>query len=272
MIVWIGFSLSLLAMWLLVFAVVLSGVQEARAQKLAYDNLRRNLAAATVPLGGVIAPGSPVAILDAPTAGITQQVVVEGTSGQVLQDGPGHRRDSVLPGQAGVSVLYGRSLTFGGPFAGVGALRPGDTLTATTGQGVFSYVVDGVRRPGDPVPAAVASGGSRLVLVTSEGQGWRRWAPDTLVFVDATLHGQAQPNPSGRPSTVAEAERSMGRDSTSLLLLMLWLQLFVMSTAVLVWTWYRWGRWQTWLVGLPVVLAILWGVAENALAMLPNLS
>jgi sortase A len=49
------------------------------------------------------------------------------------------------------------------------------------------------------------------------------------------------------------------------------MQLFLVANAVLVWTWYRWGRWQSWLVGLPIVIAILWGLAENAMALLPNL-
>jgi sortase A len=38
-----------------------------------------------------------------------------------------------------------------------------------------------------------------------------------------------------------------------------------------VWAWLRWGRWQTWLVGLPLCLAVLWGISENALLLLPNL-
>ena len=272
MVVWIGLSFGLLAVWMLLFVAVLGGVQQARSQRLLYDNLRESLSAATAPLGGVVKPGTAVAILDSAAGGLSNVVVVEGTTGQVLQDGPGHRRDTVLPGQAGVSVVYGRSVTFGGPFAQAPTLRAGDTIKATTGQGEFTYVVDRVRRPGDDVPPPLAAGAARLVLVTSEGDGWRgRWAPDRTVFIDATLTGAAQPNPGGRLGSVTAAEQPMGRDSVSLLPLMLWLQVFVLASAVLVWTWYRWGRWQSWLVGLPVLLAVLWGLAENALALLPNL-
>ena len=181
----------------------------------------------------------------------------------------------MLPGQAGTSVIYGRSVTFGAPFAHVPDLARGATLKVTTGQGEFTYVVDQVRRPGDPVPAALQPGKGRLVLVTSEGEGWRGWrgklAPATTVFVDATLTGEAQPTAAGRPATVPDAERPMGHDTAPLLALMLWLQLFVVASVALVWAWYRWGRWQTWLVGMPLLLAVLWGLGENALAFLPNL-
>ncbi len=271
MVVWAALAVGFLAAWLVLFAVVLSGVQEARSQKLAYDHLREQLAAATAPLGGAIAPGTPVAVLDAPSIGLST-VVVEGTSALAMQDGPGHRRDTVLPGQAGVSVVYGRSVMFGAPFARASQLAPGATITVTTGQGEFRYVVDGVRRPGDPVPAPPGAGTGRLVLVTSAGEGWRgTLAPTTTVFVDATLTGATQATPAGRPVTVPEGERPMGRDTASLLALMLWLQLVVVASIALVWTWYRWGRWQTWLVGLPILLAVLWGAAENAVALLPNL-
>jgi len=272
MTVWIAISVGLLALWMLLFSTVLSGVQQSRSQRLLYDNLRESLAAATAPLGGVVKPGTAVAILDAPSGGLSSVVVVEGTTGQVMQDGPGHRRDTVMPGQAGVSVVYGRSVTFGGPFAAAPQLRVGDTIRATTGQGEFTYIVDRVRRPGDDVPPPLAAGGARLVLVTSEGDGWRgKWSPDRVVYVDATLRGEAQPNPGGRLNSVTAAENAMGRDSVSLLPLMLWTQVFLLASAVLVWTWYRWGRWQSWLVGLPVLLAVLWGLGENALALLPNL-
>jgi sortase A len=271
LVVWATLAIGFLAAWLVLFALVLSGVQEARSQKLAYDQLREKLAVATAPLGGVIAPGTPVATLDAPSIGLST-VVVEGTSALAMQDGPGHRRDTVLPGQAGVSVIYGRSVMFGAPFAKAPHLVPGAIIKVTTGQGELTYLVDRVRRPGDDAPAVLAAGKGRLVLVTSEGRGWQAaLAPTTTVFVDATLQGEAQPTPAGRAGVVADSERPMGHDTGSLLALMLWLQLFLVASVALVWAWYRWGRWQTWVVGTPVLIAVLWGVAENAVALLPNL-
>lgn len=271
-VVWILMSVGLLAAWMLLFAFVFSAVQESRSQKLAHDKLREQLADATAPLGGFIKPGRPVALIDAPEVGLDEVIVVEGTEGLAMQEGPGHLPTSVLPGQAGVSVIYGRSVTFGAPFASLPSLVAGQQLRVVTGQGEFVYVVDGVRRPGDPLLPVPAATTGRLVLVTSQGQGWRAgWAPSEPVFVDATLVGQAQPTLPGRPTSVPPAQKPMGRDQVSLLPLLLWTQLFLVASATLVWTWYRWGRWQTWLVGLPVLLAVLWGLGENALALLPNL-
>ncbi|NHA00350.1 hypothetical protein G5V59_10155 [Nocardioides sp. W3-2-3] len=45
-----------------------------------------------------------------------EQVVVEGTAPGDLFAGPGHLRSTVLPGQAGTSLVYGRAATYGGPF------------------------------------------------------------------------------------------------------------------------------------------------------------
>jgi sortase A len=272
MVLWMGLTFSLLSVWMLLYSLVFSGVQESRSQALHYDKIRQTLADATAPLGGIIPAGKPVAVLTVSGAGLVDAVVLEGTNGLVMEEGPGHRRDSVLPGQAGVSVIYGRSVTFGAPFAEVPTLRKGQEILATTGQGTFRYLVDGVRRAGDPLPAALPSGGARLVLVTSEGQGWRAgWAPDTTVYVDATMVGETQPTPSGRLGAVPAAEKPMGRDTSTLVSLLLWLQLFLVASIALVWTWYRWGRWQTWVVGIPVLIAVLWGMSESALALLPNL-
>ena len=54
-------------------------------------------------------------MLDIPAIGIANMVVVEGTSPENLTLGPGHLRDTPLPGQAGISVVFGRRATFGAP-------------------------------------------------------------------------------------------------------------------------------------------------------------
>ena len=58
--------------------------------------------------------GEPVALLSIPRLGISQ-VVVEGTASGDTLAGPGHLRDTVLPGQVGTSVVYGRAATYGAP-------------------------------------------------------------------------------------------------------------------------------------------------------------
>jgi sortase A len=263
---------SLVAGSVLIYAVGISSLQESRSQHLLYAQLREQLAEATAPLGGTIESGSPVLVLDVPRAGLRDVVVVEGTTSGDLQLGPGHRRDTPLPGQPGVSILMGRSVTFGRPFEGLPGLRPGDVVTATTAQGVFSYRVDDVRRAGDPLPPALAAGASRLLLVSSEGSGWRSgWAPSQLVFVDASLQGQAQPAPPGRAAATTAAEQVKAGDLGSLMPLVLWLQALLLVSVALVWARARWGSWQTWLVGLPLVLAVVWASIQSAVQLLPNL-
>ena len=127
----VGLTLTLLAVLILGFVgylYFLSGVQEARAQTTLYATMRGELGLAVAPTGPVIpghpaspaslaaAPGDPVALLSVPAIGITNMVIVEGTCPENLTAGPGHLRDTPLPGQAGVSVVFGRRATFGAPF------------------------------------------------------------------------------------------------------------------------------------------------------------
>jgi sortase A len=270
---WALLSLSLLAVWVLLFAFVLSGLQESRSQATYYATLREGLAGEAAPIGGPIELGSPVFLMTAPKGGLDKTVVVEGTSSSNLTAGPGHLATTVLPGQPGVSVVFGRSVTFGAPFKDITAMQPGDQITVTTGQGTFTYTVDRVRRPGDPLPPPLTQGGSRLTLVTAQGAGWRSgWAPSGTVFVDATLHGgQTQPIPPGRPSAVPQSQEPMQGDTSSLVVLVLWLQLIIVVGAFAGWGRTHWGTWQTWLIAAPVMLAALWGATQSAFVLLPNL-
>ena len=152
-------------------------------------------------------------------------------------------------------------------------MKAGDTLTVTTGQGVFTYRVERVRTPGSPLPPLLAPTGSRLTLITSASRGWRSgWAPDHAVYVDAGLiQGQAPPAPAGLPSAVSKASLPMQGDTGTLVALVFWLQALLLVSAAAAWSWARWGRWQTWLAGLPVMLAVLWAATGAAELLLPNL-
>jgi sortase A len=216
-------------------------------------------------------PGTPVTLLEAPRIGM-RYVVVEGTSPGDLRNGPGHRRNTPLPGQGGVSVIYGRALTYGAPFRRITDLRPGDIIRATTGQGVFEYRVDDIRHDGDPVPDPLKTGSGRLTLATAEGTSWRvGWAPDVAVYVDATLQGTPQPAPAGRPSAVPAAELTMGHDDGALVPVVLWLQVLLLAVGGATWARVRWGFAQTWLVGLPMLLFGLWEATDSIAQLLPNL-
>lgn len=257
--------------WFLLQVLVLSGLEESRAQNVLYSQLREELAAQTAPTGGAIEPGSPVAVLDVPTLGL-QQVVVEGTASGDLQAGPGHRRDTVLPGQAGVSIVYGRAATYGGPFRSVMTLRPGDGIRVTTGQGEFVYRVDAIRRAGDPAPGALASGGGRLTLVTVEGSGvLAAVAPSSTVYVDATLQGDAVTGPAGRPGAVPDAEKALGRDTSVLPELALALQGLLLAVGAASVLRTRLPGRVTWVLTVPVLVALAWAVVDAGVQLLPNL-
>ena len=85
-------------------------------------------------VGLTVSASIPVAVLAIPKLGLTE-VVFEGTEASVLKDGPGHMRSTPLPGQAGVSVIMGRSTMYGGPFGRIGTLAPDDTLIVTDASG-----------------------------------------------------------------------------------------------------------------------------------------
>lgn len=265
--------LTALALWFLMYAFVLTGLEEHGNQARLYDRFRVELAGETAPLGGPIKPGAPVALISARALGGHRLVVVEGTTSGLLRSGPGHLMNTPLPGQSGTSVVLGRSVTFGGPFRFISGLKRGDQLTATTGQGVFTYRVTDIRYPGDRGPMPLAAHESRLTLVSSVSSGWRSgWAPSRAVFVDAMLvRGTAQPSPAGRPSSVSAASRPMGDDQGGLLPLIVWLDGLVVAAAAAVWSWLRWGHRQTWMVGVPVFVALLWGTSGALTEFLPNL-
>ena len=263
--------LTMLAVGLLGFAgylLVLSPIEQSNDQDRLYAQLREELAAATAPTGGLIDAGSPVALLTIPGLSFNQ-VVVEGTSPGDLRVGPGHRRDTPLPGQAGVSLLYGRSATFGAPFAQIDRLRPGDRVSVTTGQGDFTYRVLDVRHDGDPVPPQLAKGAGRLTMETSSGADPLQHG-DT-VFVDADLIDKAAPTPSGRPVVIPPEESAMASDPNAAVPLVLWLQALALLLAAVVWARWRWGARESALVGIPLVLAVVWNVYGAVADLLPNL-
>lgn len=265
---------ALLAGWILLYITALSGLQEAHSQHQLYDDLRQTLAEGTAPIGGQIGVGKPVALLDIPAAGVHRLVVVEGTTSGMLRSGPGHLRDTPLPGQSGVSVIMGRSAMFGAPFAKIPQLQSGDHITVTTGQGVYKYLVSGVRQNGDPAPAAVSATAGRLTLITATGSGWRAgWAPNSAIYVDALLSGKTSAAPAGRPAAVSKAEQALQADMSdhTYIQIVLALQLALVVAVGGVWSWSRWNRWQVWLGGTPVLLVALWILSSVSTQMLPNL-
>ncbi len=275
---WVGAAVLIMSVLLLSFvadATTFSWLQYNRAQVLDYNQLRSSLAKATVPVGQLddkrhlVAPGTPVALLRIPALGISQ-VVSEGTTGAVLRSGPGHRRDSVFPGQAGTAVIMGRQTSYGGPFGSISRLVPGNTITVTTGQGTNTFRVVDVRRDGDPAPAPSPSGAGRLELITADGLPlWPRGG----LYVDAELTSKVQKTPSSVMSYPAlpASEQAMGQNLSAWALAAFTFAVFLAAGVVLMWLWRVWGRRQAWLIGVPIMVALAATVADQVLDALPNL-
>ena len=265
---WVLAVVSGFALFFVVFLLVLSPLQQSRAQSVLYTEFRSELAAATAPFGvDPIKPGSPVALLEIPAVGL-RQVVVEGTAGADLRQGPGHLRVTTLPGQLGTSVIFGRSTTYGGPFHDLPTLAPGDRLHVTTGQGVFAYRVEDVRHDGDPQPPALTDSQGRLLFVTTETG---TLGAQKTVYVDARLVSPAAVTPPKAAVVTPAYEDQLASDPSALLPLSLWLFGLLLVAAFATWGVARWGRAQTWVVATPLLLAILWGASDNAAILLPNL-
>ena len=260
----IGIGLILLGVFLLGFLGYLYGIsaiQEARAQSTSYASLRALLSQQTAPLGATT-PGAPVAILTIPAIGIKNMIVVEGTTPENLELGPGHVRNTPLPGQNGVAEIFGRRATFGAPFGRLMELKLGDKLTAITGQGKASYTIvargDSRHLVEDPAP-------NRLLLFTACSSV----IPTSYCYLDAELTSAPQQDPGGRPA-ITTAETPLSGDSGALVLTMVWaLALVIISVAGTVAA-ARWSPWLAYLAAAPLALAVLWNLYQSLAALLPN--
>lgn len=273
-----GTSLGLLALAVLAFlaqAGPLGWVQHARSQQVAYDSLRNDLSAATVPTGQLdsdgrlVAVGTPLGFLSFPALGLQREVFFEGTSSTVTEQGPGHRRSSVLPGQPGVAVLYGRAWGYGGPFRHLPQMVKGARLTVTTGQGVSTYRVVGTRHAGDAFQGPPVGKGL-LTLVTAEGPAF---APGKAVYVDAELTSPPFPAPAQvlGAANLAAAEGPLAGDPAVWPVLFLVMQGLALASLLLAWASRRFGGLQAWLIGVPVTGLLLVLASREALRLLPNL-
>ncbi len=246
----------------------LSGIQESGSQARLFTTFRYELSQDLGPLGpygplGRTALGAPVAVLDIPSIGIHDLVVVQGTAPEQLTLGPGHLRDTPLPGQAGLSVVYGRRATFGAPFGRLDQLRPKDEIVAVTQQGTFVYKVAAIGGSQHPVHDSSLN---RLVLLTASSPLVPSYYPE----VDADLVSAPQNGPAVLPA-IAPDEQAMAGDDSALAVTMVWgLALVIVSVGGAIAA-VRWSVWPVYFVLVPAVLAVVWNLYENFAAVLPNL-
>ncbi len=254
--------LAVLALGLAGYLYFLSGVQETRSQALLYTRLQDELANQIAPLGPT-QPGSPVAVLNIPAIGIHDMVVVQGTSPENMTLGPGHLRDTPMPGQAGVSEIFGRRATFGAPFARLDDLRPGDFITTFGGQGKSVYRVAALGssqavRIQDPAP-------NRLLLVTAASPV----VPSYYVEVDARLVSVTRPGPPV-VRVINAPELALAGDDGALVLTFIWGVALAAVSAAGTYGALRWNLWAAYLAAVPLAIAVMWLLYQSLSMLLPN--
>ncbi len=256
-------------------AAGISHIRHDREQYVLTEEFRYALANGSAPVaqidaeGAVTTSGTAIALMSFPAIGLESEIVVEGTTSRNLVDGVGHRRDTVLPGQQGTAVLYGRQNTYGAPFAALSQAHIGDTITVVTGQGEAAFRVSAVRRGAEP-PATLTTGQSRLTLVSAAGISF---FPTDVVRVDAINVGTSFPTPQTvlLPGSLDESEATLGTDDSGYLPLFLLAELALLCVFVGVWLRKIWGLWATYIVVTPILLVLGVVIAEQIIILLPNL-
>jgi LPXTG-site transpeptidase (sortase) family protein len=265
--------LAILTIGLVVQLAVIGRLQYRSAQVGALNTFRTHLALGTAPLGPIeqghhlLPLGTPMALVTVPAIGL-RAVVLEGTSGSVLTQGPGHVRTTVFPGGAGDSVLLGRASLYGGPFGRIDQLKRGDVITVVTQVGTSHFRVTRIRPAGARI-RRTAAGTSELTLGTASG-GFL--TPSGVVWVDAAKVGAPLASSAPPPITLLASEAPLAVDNSTLWALLLWLEALAILLGLAVWTWRRWGHAQTWVIFTAPMLVVWLFIADQMARLLPNLT
>jgi len=214
--------------------------------------------------------GTPLALISIPSLDV-ERVVIEGSGQTQLTDGPGHYRGSALPGRVGNIVIAGRRATYGAPFQRIGELRRGDAINLSTGIGVFKYAVAEtfVVSPGER-DVLGEDGTNRLTLITANSSYSAR---GRLVVVARLAGSEDAAPPVLQPAVVGEipiSELGLDRDTTA------WAPVIIFSQALVLLWWLRrrlarsWSPASTWIVVVPISLAVGLLLMESLSRLLPS--
>ena len=263
---WALLGIGVFALGFALFLVALSPMVAARRQVVLAQRLQTLTdAGPAVETTWRPATGDPVAVLEIPRIGV-RTIVVEGTTAQQLMSGPGHFSVSSLPGGPGNVVVMGRRSTFGGPFGSIALLHKGDSITVSTGLGAFTYIVRSVQ----PVPSGALdvigpTQDNQLTLVTAAAG----LAPDGRTAVIARLDGDPVDLPPGPTSVTTAAETGIAGDPRGVGGLLLWGELLIAAVVVAMLLRRRVPGRVVWLLGLPIILALLWATYLALAQVLP---
>ena len=107
-------------------------------------------------------------------------------------------------------------------------------------------------------------------MVTADGPPY---APFAVLRIDADLISKVNPAPAMvvSASEISASEQALGTDPGALVPIVLWGAALLAAAGALAWAAQRWGRWQTWIVAVPVVLFFSLSIADQVASLLPNL-
>jgi len=261
-------ALGVLVLLFLLFVVGFGAARHTSRQSRLDDAFRARVAGghADGP-GWSPLPGQAIATISIPAIDL-REVVVQDTTPELLEDGPGHLLGTPLPGQSGNAVILGRRITDGAVFRDLVGLDVGDPITVVTPQGAFAYRVEGVGHVA-PDDAAVLgpSTDARLTLVTSGSWFFSR---DRLA-VSATLVGTPVTAIAPPQIQLRSAQLGGSGDTSAIVPLLPWAA--VLAVAIALWFPIRRridSRRARFLVASPAVLVILFFLFENAANLLPG--
>lgn len=132
---------------------------------------RARLAASSRALARGQGEGEPLGRLEIPALGV-REVMVEGTSGSSLRQGPAHYAGTALPGTRGTVGVAGHRTTHGAPFADLDDLDRGDRMSLLLPYGRFDYVVEGRRIVGARDTSVLRGAGRERLVLTACHPKW----------------------------------------------------------------------------------------------------
>ena len=206
-----GFALLLFVVYELYVTDLIADRRQDELSQQLYDEWEREGNAAEISTD--VDFGKAMAVIRIPRLGEDyRRVVLEGTTEDVLRQGPGHYAETALPGEQGNFSLAGHRVGKGSPFLDLYKMRPGDPIVVETATTWLVYRVLGTPSTGEftgdpsgipgmqivspwdveviaPVPGGAADGeptGAYLTLTTCHP----KFSAEQRLIIHAELDGE----------------------------------------------------------------------------------